>query len=243
VSNGVVGAVLASATTDAQGAFVMTVDVSDSTGIAMLRASGGSYVDEATRTTMAMGSTDVMTAVLANIAGGSTVSGVQLTPLTSLAQAMASRMVGGVTGANVTAANKAVGQYFMVDDILFTQPMNPLVARSGASATQAMMNYGMVLAAMSQYAHNVGMPVSSAMVTAMMADASDSVMDGTSGGSPIMMGGGMMGGSMMQPSAGASGLANAMADFIGSSANVSGLTTQNMSALMQKLQTSDGSMH
>ena len=166
-----------------------------------------------------------------------------MTPLTSMAQAMAVHMAGGMTSANIATANAAVGAYFMVDDIVYTPPMNPLVAGSGSAAAQAMMNYGMTLAAMSQYAKNVGMPVSSSLVTDMMADASDGTMDGTASGSQIMMGGMMMGGAMMQPNAGTSGLASAMSDFLGSGMNQSGVTSANMSALMQKLKNASGQMH
>jgi len=106
-----------------------------------------------------------------------------------------------------------------------------------------MMNYGMALAAMSQYARNVRMPVSSSLVTNMMADASDGTMDGFASGSQIMMGGTMMGGAMMQSNAGTSGLAGAMSDFLGSGMNQSGVTSANMSALMQKLMSTNGHMH
>ena len=79
-----------------------------------------------------------------------------------------------------------MGNYFSVSDILYTHPMNPLTTGSGTGATQDTRNYGMVLAAMSQYAH-IGMPISSGMVTAMMNDASDGVMNGMMGGAQIMM--------------------------------------------------------
>jgi hypothetical protein len=209
----------------------------------MLRVTGGAYTDEATGSNVSMGASDAMTAVLANIAAGSAVSGVQMTPLTSMAQAMALHMAGGMTSANIATANAAVGAYFVVDDILYTPPMNPLVAGSGSTAAQGMVNYGMTLAAMSQYAKNVGMPASSTLVTYLMADASDGTMDGSASGSQIMMGGTMMGGAMMQRNAGTSGLAGAMSDFLGSGMNQSGVPPANMSALMRKLMSADGQMH
>ena len=100
-----------------------------------------------------------------------------------------------MTPANITAANTAMGNYFSVSDILYTHPMNPLTTGSGTGATQDMRNYGMVLAAMSQYAQQIGMPISSGMVTVMMNDAADGVMNGMMGSTQIMMGGmgGMMG--------------------------------------------------
>lgn len=159
VSKGAAGSALGAATTDTHGAF--TLSVGNYSGPVMLRLVGGTYTDEATGSNMSMAASDAMTAVLANVAAGSIVSGVQMTPLTSMAQAMAVHMTGGMSSANIATANAAVGAYFMVDDILYTPPMNPLVAGSGTVTGQAMMNYGMTLAAMSQYAKNVGMPVSS----------------------------------------------------------------------------------
>jgi hypothetical protein len=241
LSDGAAGPALASATTNARGAF--TLSVGDYSGPVMLRVTGGTYTDEATGSNMSMAATDAMTAVLADMTTGSAVTGVQMTPLTSMAQAMADHMSGGMTTANIAAANAAVGAYFMVDDIVHTPPMNPVVAGSGTAATQAMMNYGMALAGMSQYAKNVRMPVSSSLVTYMMADASDGTMDGSAGGSQIMMGGTMMGGSMMQRNAGTSGLAGAMSDFLGSGMNQSGVTSDSMSELIQKLMSANGQMH
>ena len=242
LSNGTAGSALASAKTDAHGAFALSVG--GYSGPVMLRLTGGTYTDEATGSMMSMASSDAMTAVLANMAAGSAASGVQMTPLTSMAQAMAEHMAGGMTSANIATANAAVGAYFMVHDILYTPPMNPLVAGSGSAAAPAMTNYGMTLAAMSQYAKNVGMPVSASLVADMMADASDGTMDGTASGSQIMMGGMMMGGgAMMQPDAGTSGLAGAMSDFLASGMNQSGVTSANMSALMQKLMSANGRMH
>jgi hypothetical protein len=120
--------------------------------------------------------------------------------------------------------------------------MNPMVAGSGGAATQAQKNYGMSIAAMSQYARTLGMTTSSSgMVTAMMNDASDGVMDGLMGGTAISMAGmgGMMGG-MMSPSAGTSGLSTAMGAFVGSAMNKSGVTVSDMQALVNKLGASTG---
>jgi len=240
VSGGALGTQVSSATTDAQGAFTMSMG--NYAGPVMLQMSGGTYTDEATGALMTMGTGDTMTAVLPTVAAGSAVTGVEVTPLTAMAQAMAARMAGGLTDANIAAANSAVGNYFMVGDILHTQPMNPLVAGSATGASQAMMNYGMTLAAMSQYAKSTGMTASSGFVTAMMNDAADGVIDGKAAGIPVTMGGGMMGGSMMQTDAGRTGLATAMTDFMNSSLNKSGVSSTSMATLMQQLRTSGGQM-
>ena len=99
----------------------------------------------------------------------------------------------------------------------------------------------MTLAAMSQYAKGLNMTSSSSMVTAMMDDAADGVMDGKKGGSQISMSmGGMMGSGVMAPAAGTSGLGAAMSTFMNSAANASGMTAADMAALVQKLTHSDG---
>lgn len=210
-------------------------------GPMVLQASGGNYKDEATGTTMSMASGDVMAVALPTVAAGSNVAGIQITPVTAMAQEFARGMSGGMTDANIATANAAMGSYFSVSDILHVQPMNPLIAGSGVAASMDARNYGMTLAAMSQYAKLLNMPTSSALVTAMVNDAADGMMDGKRGTASVMMGmTGMMGSGAMAPSAGTSGLASAMADFMTSSANVSGLRTTDMTQLMQKLSGSNG---
>ncbi len=244
INNGTMGAQIGSGPTDAQGNF--TISIGSYSGSVMLQMNGGTYTDEATGTSnMAMQPGDVMTSVIPSVTANSAMTGVQITPLTSMAQARAHAMAGGMTEANITAANTAVGTYFMVNDILHTQPINPLVQNSGIAAgvNQNMKNYGMTIAAMSQYANSIGMPFSSGIITAMMNDASDGVMDGKMGSTSIGMGGGMMGGTMMQATAGTTGLATAMNAFINNlSVNKSGLNAAAMSTLFTQLNTSTGQL-
>ena len=239
IDNGVAGARIASVAADGQGNF--TMPLGSYSGAVMLQMSGGTYTDEATGTAMTMGASDLMSAVMPTVASGTAVSGVWLTAMTSMAQARAAGMAGGMTDINIAAANTAMGNYFSVGDILKTRPMDPTVAGSGTNASQDARNYGMTLAAMSQYAENLDMGVSSAMVTAMMSDAADGVMNGMRGSTPISMSmGGMMGGGNMSPAAGAGGLAAAMTNFVNSAANASGMTAADMAALIQKLANCDG---
>ncbi len=248
-ADGTKGSQIGSAQTDAKWNF--SLSVGSHSGPVMLQMSGGNYMDEATGSPMSMDPNDVMTGVIFHIPAGSTVSGIQITPLTSMAQMMARNMPGGMTDANINQANRAMGQYFNVNDILTTHPMDSTVNGSGVSATQDMRNYGMTIAAMSQYARNIGMPHSSGMVTAMMNDASDGRMDGMMtgqggmggammGSHQVEMGGGMMGGTVMPADAGTRGLAQAMAQFINSPMNKSGLVMQDMQDLMNKLSISNG---
>jgi len=241
VNDGVMGAQIASAAVDAQGKF--TLPLGNYTGGVMLQMSGATYVDEATKTTMTMAANEFMSAVLPTVASGASVTGVWVTPVTSMAQARAQGMTGGMTDANIAAANTAMGNYFSVNDILKTQPMNPTVADASASASTDSRNYGMTVAAMSQYAKSLNMPISSALTTAMMNDAADGVMNGKMGTSAISMGmGGGMVPSVMASTVGTSSLATAMAGFVGSAANASGLTAADMTGLMQKLNSSNGTI-
>ena len=82
------------------------------------------------------------------------------------------------------------------------------------------------------------MTSSSSMVTAMVNDASDGVMNGLMGSTPVMMGGMMAGSSMMITTAGTSDLATEMAGFIVSAMNVSGVTLTDMQTLVDKFTTS-----
>ncbi len=241
ISNGQMAGQIGSATSDLEGRFSMAIG--NYAGPVLLQMSGGRYTDEATGASMPMESVDVMTAVMPGVVAGASNADIQLTPVTAMAQAMAQQLAGGMTDANIAVANRAVGNYFSVSDILHVQPMNPLLPGAGASASQDAKNYGMTLAAMSKYAQIQGMSYSSAMVTAMMNDASDGVMNGRKGANPIAMSmGGMMGNRTMASGAGTSHLADAMAAFMSSRLNASGVSATDMAALMEKLTKSNGNL-
>ncbi len=242
ITGGAMGAELGHSTTDASGSF--TVPIGSYSGPMMLRAAGGTYTDEATGSSMPMADGDVMTTAMSSVAASAATTGVQVTPLTSMAQAMANGMAGGMTAGNIDSANAGVGSYFSVGDIVHTMPMDPTVAGSGSGATPDARNYGLCLAAMSEYAKTVGMSSSSGMVTAMMDDAADGVMNGMMGSSQVSMPGmgGMMGGSggMMSATAGTAGLGSAMTTFIGSPMNRSGVGLADMQSLVDQLMHSNG---
>jgi hypothetical protein len=241
INNGVKGGQLGNAQTDSSGNFALRVDAYS--GPLMLQLHGGSYMDEATGTRMNMLDADDMTCVVptVSITADTTVTGIQVTPLTSMAQDWAEHMAGGMTATNITSANMRVGAAYMGPgmDIVMTHPIDPTVVGSANGASIDAKNYGMMLAAMSQEAHQLGMTSSSsAMVTAMHNDAEDGAMDGTMSGTPINMSGmgGMMGGGNMMPAAGSGELATAMAMFINGPMNRSGVTSvAEMQALMDQL--------
>ena len=241
INNGVKGGQMGSAQTDSSGNFTMRVD--PYSGPIMLQLHGGSYTDEATGKRMNMLNADDMTCAVPSISvtAGSATTGIQITPLTSMAHAWAEHMADGMTATNITTANMRVGAAYMGPgmDILMTRPIDPTVVGSANGASIDAKNYGMILAAMSQEAHQLGMTTSSsAMLTAMHNDAGDGTMDGTMSGTPINMSGmgGMMGGGNMMSGAGTDELATAMAMFINGPMNRSGVTSvAEMQALMDQL--------
>ena len=238
VADGQPGAQLGFATADADGNF--SLDIGAHAGPVLLRAAAGTFRDEATGALVTMAPGDVMAAVMPSIAARATINGVQITPVTSMAQARAQQMAGGMTDANIAAANAALADYFQAGDILQVAPMNPLVAGSGASAGPQARNYGMTLAAMSQYAMSLQLASPLVLVTSMASDASDGMMDGRRGSGPIVMGMGGMGSPMMQADAGTSALAEAMTNFALSPANKSGLTVTDIAPLVQRMSGSGG---
>lgn len=87
LNNGAMGAQIGNGTTDTQGNF--SVSIGAYSGPVMLRMTGGTYTDEATGTSMTMQSGDVMTSTMPQAVAGAVMNGVQITPLTSMAQVMA----------------------------------------------------------------------------------------------------------------------------------------------------------
>lgn len=239
-ADGTKGEIIGTGMTDSNGDFL--IHVGDHSGPVLIEMTGGHYADEATGIIMNMMQDNFLTCLIPFHEEGATLDGVQVTPVTSMAHAMARDMHGGITQANVRNANHAVGQYFHVNDILYDYPINPVDDGSGVGAEQDEVHYGMVLAAMSQYAHTLGLSHSPDIVNHFMDDAVDGQMDGRHHGNHINMGGGMMGGHMMHEDAGTEMLADAMEDFIHSPMNRSGITLQEMQTLIDALHSSSGAI-
>ena len=217
-SSGTKGSALGATTTDANGNYSLTLSY---TGPALLEVTGGSYIDEASRQTVnvptAPGSG--LQAVLSNVATGSTIQA-QITPLTSMAAARAQAMNGGLTLANIDAANQQVATHFGGIDILNTQPINPLLADSARGTTQIAVNYGLILAGLSEEAQTLGLADPFDLVRALAQDFSDGVFNGKSGSTPILLNG-----SAMNAATGTAGLSTGISDFSADiSRNASGAT-------------------
>ncbi len=85
LNGGTKGMQLATTPTDAAGGFMLSLGTY--AGPVMLQVSHGTYLDEATGTTVTMGTADTMTAAMPSIGSGSHMTGVWVTPVTSMAQA------------------------------------------------------------------------------------------------------------------------------------------------------------
>lgn len=160
ITGGTKGAAIGSCVQSAaSGAY--TLDLGTYTGPVLLEATGGSYVDEATGTTVTLATP--LRSVLSNFAGGSTSAAV--TALTELAYQLAAAAAGGLSAANIQSALATVQSNFGVADILTTQPVDALSLPAGAAADQKA--YALALATVSQYlkAQPAGATLASAMQT------------------------------------------------------------------------------
>jgi hypothetical protein len=167
--SGVKGAALGSATTDATGAY--SISLGSYTGAILIEASGGSYKDEAT------GATTVNTALLkAAVANASGSVKAAVTPLTTIAVQKA----GALTAANIDSANTIVSNIIGGGtNILSTMPADVLVS---SSSTTAEKNYGLMLAAISELVSNGTATSVSDAISQIAADLADNKLDTTGAG-------------------------------------------------------------
>ncbi len=143
VTSGVQGTQLGKcSTTDDSGNF--TVDLGGYTGTAMLQASGGTYIDEASGNVVNL-SAPLRTA-LVNVTASSSAA---ITGLTEVAFQVAAGTAGGLSAANIQAATIKVQNNFGVSDIVGTMPVNALTVPP--NATTAQKTYSLALASVSQY--------------------------------------------------------------------------------------------
>lgn len=165
LNDGIKGALLATAPTDADGKY--SADVGAYTGAVLVEASG-SYTDEKTGATVTILPTAPLRAAFDNVTSNVTVA---VTPLTELAVQKAGT---ALTPANIQAANALVSDLFNVD-IIGTEPVEP-VTSALQSATQAQQAYTLALAAISQMADTPTIEAVFAVVTTINSDIADGTM-------------------------------------------------------------------
>lgn len=144
LADGSKGPLLKTATTAADGTF--SVGVGNYTGPVLVEVRGGTYTDEATGTVV---TNYLMRAAMPSVSRRVTMA---VTPLTEVATILA-ELAGGLTVANITTANALVSGVFNGIDIINTQPIDVL-SPPNANDTQAQIDYGLMLAAVSQLINN-----------------------------------------------------------------------------------------
>lgn len=206
-ASGTQSAVISRTVTTGSGSYSLALG--NYTGAVLLELTGGSYIDEATGQTIMIPSDPGagLQAVVSNVTTDSTLE-VQITPLTTLATARAHGLTGGFTAANIDSANHQVGAYFGGIDILGTAPINPVVVNSARGATRGAINYGLILAGLSEEAQTLGLTNPFELVTALAQDFHDGRFNGHTGATPIQLNG-----SAMNPASGTTELAMAISAF------------------------------
>jgi hypothetical protein len=138
-------------TTDATGNY--TLDLGTYTGPVKVEVSGGEFKDETSGAFSPMLFT--LRAVTANVAiGGNTVA---VTGLTEIAVKKIENSSNKFDATTITEANKTVGTFFGVTDIIGTTPADVTIGGGGDQ------NYGLALASLMQYSLRPGKGVSGAI--------------------------------------------------------------------------------
>ncbi|MEJ2653058.1 MAG: fibronectin type III domain-containing protein [Gammaproteobacteria bacterium] len=236
IANGAIGSALGTATTNADGAY--SISIENHTGPVLIEVTGGTYIDEATGDTLALPNApgNGLTAAVESVTAGQTLN-IQVTAVTTQATDLARCRPGGLTADNIRVANEQIGQFFGGLDIINTRPINPLLPNAAASASQAAIDYGLILAGLSQQAEALGLSDPMSVVRALGADVCDGVFDGQDKGAPISL----SNSTQLLSTAGTLDLANAIEAFSNNAAqNTSGATPSN--TLTSDLQSSTGEL-
>jgi hypothetical protein len=147
-ANGSKGNQLATTTSDSNGKY--SLSMAAQSGPVIIIASGGTYVEEASGSTISMGNAQVRT-ILSSVSNGQQVG---VTPVTEIATQNTLAAINANSSANVSAiissSNSSVAAAMGLTDITIP-PANPNQSASNAGSTQA-AQYAVVLAAISQMA-------------------------------------------------------------------------------------------
>lgn len=171
LGDGTIGELLGTAITSSDGLF--TVDAGDYSGAALVEVTGGSYIDEATAVLV---DNVIMRAAIPDVLSSVSVA---VTPLTELAVVKAEGMAGGLTFFNISSSNAFLSDLFAGVDIVNTLPADVLSEPTG-SETQEQLEYGLMLAAISQMVDNDPSITDVAqLIDVMAADLVDGILDET----------------------------------------------------------------
>jgi len=218
---GAPGANLGTTSIAANGTF--TLGLGNHTGPALIVATGGTFRDEATGSTVQL---QALRAVVPSV-GGATVA--NITPLTTMAAELAlADIAGGATVvAGINSANLRITNWFGAGAILTTAPadlsLGPATAGLGA-------DHGAICAGLSQMALGLGV-ATDALVEAIARDVRDGTMDGMDSSAVVNI----IGGGALSANALRADLATAIGAFLASGANVSTLVAADFAALTARL--------
>jgi hypothetical protein len=124
-----------------------SIDIGSYSGATLVEVSGGTYMDEATHTTLSL--TTPLRTAMSNLSGSASVA---ITPLTEMSVKLA-ESAGGLTKDNIDTAQNQVQQNVSNGiDIVKTLPADALNTPPGASVAQK--EYGILLAAVAVHAEN-----------------------------------------------------------------------------------------
>lgn len=172
LDDGTKGDLLGTDTTGADGSF--TIDVGNYSGAALVEVRGGAYIDEAT------GLPVENILLRAGIPAVSSMISMTVTPLTELAVANAEKSV-GLTSENIEASNTFISELFGGVNIITIEPIDVLSTPTD-SVTQDQIDYGLMLAAISQMVVNdPTFDNVNQVVDAMSVDLLDGILDETAG--------------------------------------------------------------
>jgi hypothetical protein len=210
---GTLGGVLGSGTTSATGEF--EVPINDYLGWAAVRVTGGTFTDEATGNASTIPDDEPLLG-FADVQ--STAVDFAITPFTTIAFPLVQLFAHDPEATlddGVHNALGAVGNLFALADIGTVVPAD---LTAGPVPAGAAADSGAVVAGMAQLADGAGVSTT-AMIRALASDASDAHLDGLAFGVPVPLGAGTL-----APDAGTAELALAIAAFLASPRNQSGLT-------------------
>lgn len=213
---GTTGASLGTDSVDGSGRFL--IDVGSHVGPLLLRVTGGSFDDEVAGT---LAQTAPLQAVLP-----APQAGVAITPLSTIATERALRLisVGDPAATAITRARSMVAAYFGLAGL----DTLPAILSEGPAAAGPAADFGAVLAAISRAASDLGV-APDVYAAALAQDAADGSFDGMDGAVILL------GGNPLAADAANDALAAALATFMGSAANLSGLVAGDFAALSAHL--------
>lgn len=183
-ADGSLGGNLGSTTTDGAGEYSLTDIVESATSCYVFEISGGAYTDEITGDLITMQPSDLLSAVVCDLAEGTTV--MAITPLTTMAASRANALAseGAPLKTAVSSSNIGIAQQYGLDDILGTLPADPTDSTDVQTANRGQRYYGIVIAAMAQLAGSEGVRAID-FVTALTEDTEDGSLDGLNGSAAI----------------------------------------------------------